>query len=165
MVNFNLNKTKSILFLEQISRNASNSRQILQNLVKDFRSLSSEEQKDFQQLLLDMLDKTCSFKKIKIAQDAESKVTRPEFPKDIFEKLLWELQDKPSEYIEPRLEMMRACLSFPSGKQSKTASSAIQEMKLSLSHKGFSLAKKRNVFLRCLYETFLLQELYNDIDE
>ena len=83
MVNFNLNKTKSILFLEQISRNASNSRQILQNLVKgfrspkqllqnlakDFRSLSSEEQKDFQQLLLDMLDKTCSFKKIKIAQN------------------------------------------------------------------------------------------------
>ena len=151
--------------MEQISRNASNSRQILQNLVKGFRSLSSEEQKDFQQLLLDMLDKTCSFKKIKIAQDAESKVKRPEFPKDIFEKLLWELQDKPSEYIEPRLEMMRACLSFPSGKQSKTASSAIQEMKLSLSHKGFSLAKKRNVFLRCLYETFLLQELYNDIDE
>lgn len=42
MVNFNLNKTKSILFLEQISRNASNSRQILQNLVKGFRSLSSE---------------------------------------------------------------------------------------------------------------------------
>lgn len=73
MVNFNLNKTKSILFLEQINRNASNSRQILQNLVKGFRSLSSEEQKDFQQLLLDMLDKTCSFKKIKIAQDAESK--------------------------------------------------------------------------------------------
>ena len=36
MVNFNLNKTKSILFLEQISRNASNSRQILQNLVKGF---------------------------------------------------------------------------------------------------------------------------------
>lgn len=163
MVKFKVDKLLN--FLEQISNNASSPKQLLQNLAKAFHSLSSEEQKDFQQLLLDMLDKTCSFKKIKIAQDAESKVKRPEFPKDIFEKLLWELQDKPSEYIEPRLEMMRACLSFPSGKQSKTASSAIQEMKLSLSHKGFSLAKKRNVFLRCLYETFLLQEMYNDIDE
>ena len=91
MVKFKVDKLLN--FLEQISHNASSPKQLLQNLAKDFRSLSSEEQKDFQQLLLDMLDKTCSFKKIKIAQDAESKVKRPEFPKDIFEKLLRELQD------------------------------------------------------------------------
>ena len=43
MVKFKVDKLLN--FLEQISHNASSPKQLLQNLAKDFRSLSSEEQK------------------------------------------------------------------------------------------------------------------------